>query len=131
MVPVVRLSDYLTAQKLPFSDFGQRVGVSGESVRLWAHGERVPRPDVMARIVEATEGAVQPGDFYPAPAAGGFDRMSDVATEHTGFSVEERLRLFDLASERQRRRQDSTVTAAESSDRGWTRDVLYDRGRPD
>jgi len=127
----VRLSDYLTAQKLPFADFGQRVGVSGESVRLWAHGERVPRPDVMARIVEATAGAVQPGDFYPASVAGGSDRMSNLALEHTGFSVEERLRLFDLASERQRRRQTSAAVAAESPDRGWTREVLYDRGSAD
>jgi len=130
-VPIVRLSDYLTAQKLPFADFGHRVGVTGESVRLWVHGKRVPRPDVMARIVDATGGAVQPGDFYPTSTVGDSTPLTGVVREHSSFSVEERLRLFDLASERQRRRQASAAVAPEVPERGWTREDLYRHGSAD
>ncbi len=39
-----------------------------------------------------------------------------------------RLKLFDLATERQRRRQKGRVRKARR-DRGWTREELYERGR--
>jgi AbrB family looped-hinge helix DNA binding protein len=42
-------------------------------------------------------------------------------------SVEQRLRWFDQASERQRRRQAGLDQGA-VADRGWTREELYDRG---
>jgi AbrB family looped-hinge helix DNA binding protein len=41
-----------------------------------------------------------------------------------------RLRLFDEATERQRRRQAGRVTEKEPKDRGWKREDLYDRARP-
>ena len=42
---------------------------------------------------------------------------------------ETRLRLFDQATDRQRRRQrDARVTPRDGS-RGWSREDLYDRGR--
>ena len=40
-----------------------------------------------------------------------------------------RLRLFDQATERQRRRNRSFGSKAAPSGRGWTREELYDRGR--
>jgi transcriptional regulator with XRE-family HTH domain len=45
------------------------VGVSPEAVRKWLRGERIPRPAQMRRIVEVTDGAVQPADFYTRPEA--------------------------------------------------------------
>ena len=46
------------------------------------------------------------------------------------LSVEERLRLFDEATERQRRREARMKLPAElPTDRGWTREELYDRGK--
>jgi bifunctional DNA-binding transcriptional regulator/antitoxin component of YhaV-PrlF toxin-antitoxin module len=40
-----------------------------------------------------------------------------------------RLKLFDQATERQRRRNKSGPRGT-ARDRGWTRDELYSRGRP-
>ncbi len=39
------------------------------------------------------------------------------------------LRLFDAATERQRRRQSGRSPGA-PGDRGWSREELYERGRP-
>lgn len=49
------------------------------------------------------------------------------------LSVEERLRLFDESRERQRQRERERgplPAPSDPEDRGWTRDELYDRGRP-
>jgi len=40
-----------------------------------------------------------------------------------------RLKLFDQATERQRRRQSVRSPRSAGSARGWTRDELYTRGR--
>ena len=42
---------------------------------------------------------------------------------------EEKLRLFDLSTRRQRARQ-ATRSPASPRSRGWTREELYVRGRP-
>lgn len=41
-------------------DFSCRHGV----VRRWCLGLAIPRPEMMAKIVEYTGGQVQPNDFY-------------------------------------------------------------------
>jgi bifunctional DNA-binding transcriptional regulator/antitoxin component of YhaV-PrlF toxin-antitoxin module len=50
-------------------------------------------------------------------------------------TVEERLELFDKATQRQRRRQESSrksgAAPAKSEDRGWKREELYRRGLSD
>jgi AbrB family looped-hinge helix DNA binding protein len=46
--------------------------------------------------------------------------------------VEDRLRLFDQATRRQREREERLGRVeASATDRGWTREELYDRGRAD
>lgn len=55
------------------AELGDRLGVGREAVRKWLRGERIPRPEVMRRIVEVTEGKVGPADFYdltPSAPAG-------------------------------------------------------------
>lgn len=42
-------------------------GISQQDISRYLSG-RIPRPAAMARIVAATKGAVQPNDFYSAPA---------------------------------------------------------------
>ncbi len=44
-------------------------------------------------------------------------------------STEERLRLFDAATDRQRKRNRRFRRAKPGEDRGWTREELYVRGR--
>jgi len=83
----VKLAVWLTLNKLGYSAFGRRIGVSGKRVRRWClapgHVEhRTPRPAMIPRIVEETAGAVQPNDFYdmPAPAVTvGRDSREDAA----------------------------------------------------
>jgi transcriptional regulator with XRE-family HTH domain len=60
----MKLREYLDDRNFTANDFGGIVGVSGHAVLKWMRGERVPRPDIMEKIVEATSGAVQPNDFY-------------------------------------------------------------------
>ena len=63
----MKLHDYLLATKTSDEAFARLVGKSAGAVRKWRYGERVPRPVVMTRIREATNGAVTADDFLPAP----------------------------------------------------------------
>lgn len=58
------LIDYLRTNGLTYTAFAGEVGVSVEAVRRYARGKRLPRPAIMERIVEATDGAVTVQDFY-------------------------------------------------------------------
>jgi bifunctional DNA-binding transcriptional regulator/antitoxin component of YhaV-PrlF toxin-antitoxin module len=74
----------------------------------------------------AEQYGIDPGDEIQWEAAGDVIRVvpprrapaRDIAT---------RLRLFDQATERQRTRK--SPVCGKPSDRGWTRDELYGRGR--
>lgn len=61
------LAEFLSSNGLSHSAFAERVGVSQVAVTRYALGHRVPRPEVLARIREATRGAVTANDFMPAP----------------------------------------------------------------
>lgn len=74
---------------------------------------------------------IRPGDeieFMP-----GEDSLSILLSpEPRQYDLEDRLKLFDQATQRQREREKKRTRAADSAtDRGWTREDLYDRGRPD
>ncbi len=73
----------------------------------------------------AEEHGIQPGDELDVLSAGHGIRLV-----HTRVRVDTalRLRLFDQGTRRQRRRQKG-ATANGVSDRGWTREELYERGR--
>ena len=64
----MRLRDYLARRNLTLTKFAAELGVSPEAVRRYVSGLRVPRPEIMARIVDRTGGAVQPNDFFLAGA---------------------------------------------------------------
>lgn len=64
----MKLREYLDDRKIPANDFGGIVGVSSHAVLKWIRGERVPRPEIMEKIVKATSGVVQPNDFYGGAA---------------------------------------------------------------
>ena len=74
---------------------------------------------------------IVPGDDIRFEAAGETIRVVPPAAEPAGkdLDVAARLRLFDVATERQRVRQ-SMRQKARATSRGWTREELYDRGRP-
>ena len=57
------LSEFLSERGLTDERFAQSVGVTRTTVLRWRNG-LLPERDTMARIVEATDGAVTPNDFY-------------------------------------------------------------------
>ncbi|WP_283771040.1 helix-turn-helix domain-containing protein [Roseococcus pinisoli] len=64
------LSEFIAAQDWSMADAAKAFGLDHpRTVHRYASGERIPRPEVMRRIVHATGGKVTPGDFYHAPAA--------------------------------------------------------------
>jgi transcriptional regulator with XRE-family HTH domain len=66
----MKLDHYMTLHGLDDEAMASRIGeVGATGVRKWRLGERVPRPDQMRRIHEATGGEVEPNDFYGLTAA--------------------------------------------------------------
>lgn len=69
---------------------------------------------------------LRPGDEIEWVSAGDAIRV-EPAGRSKALNVAERLRLFDAATKRLRRKR---WTGETPRDRGWTREELYDRGRP-
>ena len=69
----MKLASYLEHHGIGFSEFARRLGINhARTVERWAKGQRIPAGGMMAAIVAATAGAVQPADFVSAgePARG-------------------------------------------------------------
>jgi len=67
----MKLNDWLATRETEISnsEFAERIGVSRQAVWRYRLGERMPRPDVISRIREATRGAVTANDFVSEHAA--------------------------------------------------------------
>jgi bifunctional DNA-binding transcriptional regulator/antitoxin component of YhaV-PrlF toxin-antitoxin module len=70
--------------------------------------------------------AIEPGDEISWEAAG--DAIRVVPARRSRPDPAARLKLFDQATARQRERDARAVV--HPAKRGWTREDLYDRGRP-
>jgi AbrB family looped-hinge helix DNA binding protein len=79
------------------------------------------------RIAEAY--SIRPGDDIEWLPAGETIRVVPPGKHVAAPSRETRLRLFDQATERHRRRA-SGRAAAQPRSRGWKREDLYTRGSP-
>jgi transcriptional regulator with XRE-family HTH domain len=62
----MRLDQYLQSTGKSASDFARQVSVGRMTVHRWLKLSRYPRPDMMARIADATGGAVTADDFLSA-----------------------------------------------------------------
>jgi len=71
---------------------------------------------------------IQPGDEIDWVAAGEVIRVIPPGKVAVSESRESQLRWFDQATDRQRRRS-ARRGVGRSSDRGWSREDLYGRGR--
>jgi AbrB family looped-hinge helix DNA binding protein len=78
----------------------------------------------------ADQYGIRPGDEIEWVAAGDCIRVIPPGPRVTAVDVEMRLRLFDAATQRQRRRQAGRRPARAPRDRGWRREDLYSRARP-
>lgn len=58
------LAEYLKLSGLSLSAFAARAAVSEAAISRYASGKRTPRPDILRRICEASNGKVTPNDFY-------------------------------------------------------------------
>ena len=73
---------------------------------------------------------IQPGDEIDWIAAGEVIRVIPPEHKVDGDDLESRLRMFDQATERARRRQRRPANTTQSApSRGWVREDLYTRGR--
>ena len=76
----------------------------------------------------ATRYGIAPGDDIAWEAAGDAIRVIPARPRAT-LAPATRLRLFDRATERQTARERERPRQP-ATDRGWTREELYERGRP-
>lgn len=65
----MKLTDFLERRALSHAEFGRRVGVTAEAVRLWTVGKRIPSHRYMRAISMETEAAVTANDFHSEEAA--------------------------------------------------------------
>jgi len=77
----------------------------------------------------ATQYGIEPGDEILWQAGGEAIRLVPTSLRRARLSAEERLALFDAATERQRQREAAGGPRPRGKDRGWTREELYTRGR--
>ena len=78
----------------------------------------------------AEQFGIQPGDEIEWQPAGDFIRVFPTTSPRKrDKDLKERLRRFDEAVERQRRRERRGPRPA-GTGRGWTREELYRRGQP-
>lgn len=76
----MKLKTYLAAHGLSNAAFAAKVGVSTETVRLWLRQpDRMPQGRFMARIIEATDGAVSALDFLDPAFVRGEQTEDDAA----------------------------------------------------
>lgn len=62
----MKLKEFLKREQVSIEDFAQKMGLSYAAVRQYVNAGRVPTPKVMRRIINVTDGAVQPNDFFAA-----------------------------------------------------------------
>lgn len=60
----MKLITYLEKNSIEPPAFAKKLKVSGEAVRLWLCGERIPNRECMKAIFKTTDGKVEPNDFY-------------------------------------------------------------------
>lgn len=76
---------------------------------------------------------IDPGDEIRwIPAGDEIRVVPESAARRPRMGIEDRLRVFDRATERRERRAEERAAVGEThEDRGWTREDLHGRGRSD
>ncbi len=77
----------------------------------------------------AEQYGIHPGDDIQWIPAGEVIRVLPAGKPVPAEDRDAKLRLFDKATERHRKRASSSKSKPHGN-RGWTREELYDRGRP-
>lgn len=62
------LREWIANQRLTQREAAERLGVHEITLNRWVNEKATPRRKQMSRVQTATDGAVQPRDFFPATA---------------------------------------------------------------
>jgi hypothetical protein len=60
----MNLRRYIDEKKITPPAFARQIRVSAQAMHRYLDGARIPRPEILARIAEVTDGRVQPNDFF-------------------------------------------------------------------
>jgi transcriptional regulator with XRE-family HTH domain len=63
------LRRYLDANDISVAEFAGILDVTVQAVHRYINGERIPKREVMDRIIRITAGRVQPNDFFTLETA--------------------------------------------------------------
>ncbi len=64
----MKIGEYRKQEGLTLQGMGLKIGVTEGSMSRYENGERIPTREILQRIREVTDGAVQPNDFYDSPS---------------------------------------------------------------
>lgn len=64
----MKLIDYLHRERLTAAAFAARIDVSASTITRLLARERVPKLDLLEKVMIATDGEVTPNDFLKIPA---------------------------------------------------------------
>lgn len=60
----MKLKDWLNKESKTVADMARDLKVEHPVARAWVVGQKIPRPETMAKIVAYTKGEVTANDFY-------------------------------------------------------------------
>ncbi len=60
----MKLNEYLKTNKISQARFARRCGITRSAVCHFIAGRRYPSPEVLRRIILASNGEVKPNDFF-------------------------------------------------------------------
>lgn len=75
----MKLIEFLALKAVKQNEFAAHIGEKTSRVNKYCLGQRIPRPDVMRKIFDATNGAVTPNDFFDLPVNAASDVVSAAA----------------------------------------------------
>ena len=92
----MNLGEYLKRSGLALSEFAEKVGVTHASMSRYVSGKRLPRPEILRRIADASGGEVRANDFFAdaAEAAPG-DAVAAFRADHPEAAMVDML-LCDM-----------------------------------
>ena len=73
----MKLDAFLRERELTEDEFAELIGVSQQAVNRYRRGDRRPDWGVLQKIVKATDGTVQPSDFFTEPKDEGGPRQPE------------------------------------------------------
>lgn len=103
----MKLEDYLAQFAVKQKDFAEQIGEKSARVNKYCLGTRIPRPQVMRKIFEATGGLVDANSFYLLPQTGSTADASAVGSvpvsegENAALSSDVRRTSVDDSDERE------------------------------